>query len=344
MMKRNLVAIAINGMILATLLLLVGNTELKAQVVVPGYNAPDEQLGGVRYRSLKNTGGDEIYIGIPDLGIGANRAQRQMTWAQGVNQIVFTYDPNNDKLSTTVTNGNGSYLLEYSNFSTQLIAKGRINPPSKMNVMQITVSDRTAGSTVAFNNVILDGTPLGNFAMPGQFADWMVENYDFGAGFTLTGEVVLSGSFSDSQELSRVELKIGVRNAAPTCQAAIPSVETIWAPNHQFVPVGILGVVDPEGTPVTVIVTSIRQDEPVNSEGDGNSEPDGTGVGTSVASVRAERAGGGNGRVYTIRFTASDAGGKSCTGLVTAGVPANQGKNSSPVDDGDNYDSTVPNP
>jgi hypothetical protein len=70
--------------------------------------------------------------------------------------------------------------------------------------------------------------------------------------------------------------------------------------------------------------------------------PDGTGVGTSTPSVRAQRDGGGDGRVYHISFTATNAGGGSCTGAVTVGVPHDQGPNGGPVDEGALYDSTQP--
>jgi hypothetical protein len=57
--------------------------------------------------------------------------------------------------------------------------------------------------------------------------------------------------------------------------------------------------------------------------------------------VRAERAGGGNGRVYHIFFTASDGNGGSCSGIVNVGVPHDLGRGRVPVDGGALYDSTL---
>ena len=118
----------------------------------------------------------------------------------------------------------------------------------------------------------------------------------------------------------------------------------IWPPNHKFVAVNVLGITDPDGDPVTVIIDSIFQDEPVDSYGDGKFVPDGQGVGTDTAEVRAERSGTkkvpGDGRVYHIGFTADDGQGGSCSGEVMVGVPHNQ--NTAPVDGGALYDSTVP--
>jgi hypothetical protein len=54
--------------------------------------------------------------------------------------------------------------------------------------------------------------------------------------------------------------------------------------------------------------------------------------------VRAERDGGGNGRVYHIDFTATDGHGGTCSGAVLVGVP--QSESDSAVDDGPLFDST----
>ncbi len=105
-------------------------------------------------------------------------------------------------------------------------------------------------------------------------------------------------------------------------------------------PIQISGIVDPAGGALTVSVTSIFQDEPVHSPGSGNTGPDATGVGTSTPTVRSERDGNGDGRVYHISFTATGASG-SCTGSVTVGVPHDQG-HGGPVDQGALYNSTLP--
>jgi hypothetical protein len=106
--------------------------------------------------------------------------------------------------------------------------------------------------------------------------------------------------------------------------------------------VSVLSVTDPEGDAIQITVDSIFQDEPVDVNGDGHFVPDGQGVGTATAEVRAERDGGGNGRFYHIGFTADDGRGGTCTGTVLVGVPKSQGKKGAPIDDGALYDSTVP--
>jgi hypothetical protein len=135
-----------------------------------------------------------------------------------------------------------------------------------------------------------------------------------------------------------------LHNRPPDCTDAAPSLDMLWPPNHKFVDINVLGVTDPDGDPITINIDSIFQDEPVDTFGDGAFTPDGMGVGTDTASVRAERSGTkkvpGDGRVYHIAFTASDGVGGSCSDTVFVGVPHD--KKDTPIDGGALYDSTIP--
>jgi streptogramin lyase len=125
-----------------------------------------------------------------------------------------------------------------------------------------------SGST-AYGDVIGATT---SFALPGLY--------------TLTFSVTDKDGGSDS-----ATVVIEVVNQAPSCGAAAPSIATIWPPNHQMVDINILGVTDDDGDSISIVIDSIFQDEPVFGVGDGNFGPDGAGVGTSTAQVRAERSG-----------------------------------------------------
>ncbi|HEX4965239.1 MAG TPA: hypothetical protein VF173_30800 [Thermoanaerobaculia bacterium] len=120
----------------------------------------------------------------------------------------------------------------------------------------------------------------------------------------------------------------------PSCASATASPNLLWPPNHKFVAIHIGGIGNPAPGAVTISVTSIFQDEPTSGD------PDATGVGTANPTVRSERDGGGDGRVYHINFTATGASG-SCTGSVTVGVPHDQGHGSL-IDGGSLYNSTTP--
>jgi len=133
-----------------------------------------------------------------------------------------------------------------------------------------------------------------------------------------------------------------VDNEPPTCDLAEASPSMLWPPDHSMARIGINGIGDPDGDFVTLTITSVTQDEPVNGPGDGNTVPDAVienvGAAGSVL-IRSERAGGGNGRVYRVNFQATD-GIANCNGYVLVSVP--HSKRSAAVDSGQNYVSTLP--
>ena len=115
-------------------------------------------------------------------------------------------------------------------------------------------------------------------------------------------------------------------NSPPGCATVAPSRATLWPPNHKLRTITLTGATDPDSDPVAITITGVTQDEPVDGRGDGNTSPDAVlGPAAGQARLRAERAGGGDGRVYTIAFTAKDPSGASCSGSVTVSVPHDRG-------------------
>lgn len=135
-----------------------------------------------------------------------------------------------------------------------------------------------------------------------------------------------------------------VCNQPPDVSNAKPTVSCLWPPNHKFVAVGIVGVTDPDGDPVTITVTGVTSDEPtatVKGAGGTTHVPDATGVGTGTANLRAERSGLKDGRVYEISFVADDGKGGKTAGKVHVRVPHNVMKGTcNAVDSGQLYDAT----
>lgn len=125
------------------------------------------------------------------------------------------------------------------------------------------------------------------------------------------------------------------------CSTAQANPDSLWTPKHQFVPIAILGITNPDNYPLTLTVLGVRQDETVTSLGSGSTSPDAIIQGGN-ASVRAERDGNGNGRVYHLAYKAEDGHGGACAGEVTVGVPHSQGKGVIAIDGGPLYDSTQP--
>lgn len=136
-------------------------------------------------------------------------------------------------------------------------------------------------------------------------------------------------------------------NRPPDCSNAYADHSCLWPPNHKFANINIKGVSDPDGDPVAVTITSITSDESTASDkgsGGAKHSPDAIIAGASKASVRAERSGNSDGRVYVINFTASDEKGSECNSSVTVKVPHDQSsKTCSAVDSGQDYDATAIN-
>lgn len=130
-------------------------------------------------------------------------------------------------------------------------------------------------------------------------------------------------------------------NSAPDTRHAVPTLARLWPPNHRLAEVAIDGVTDPDGDPVTLAITSVTQDEPVAGTGAGDQAPDASGLGGGLARLRAERAGGGDGRVYEVRFVATDGRGGRSSGSVQVCVPHDQ-SDAGCGDDGQLFDSIVP--
>ncbi|HEX7880801.1 MAG TPA: hypothetical protein VF720_15415, partial [Candidatus Eisenbacteria bacterium] len=127
-------------------------------------------------------------------------------------------------------------------------------------------------------------------------------------------------------------------NRAPECGSATAIASK---PNADgFRNVSLAGIVDPDGDAVDVEVTGIRQDEDPLSPSSGRSCPDAR-ITAGQVSVRDERNGNGDGRVYHLSFTATDGHGGSCQGSASVCIPHDRGANSRCVDGGALFVSTT---
>jgi hypothetical protein len=144
-------------------------------------------------------------------------------------------------------------------------------------------------------------------------------------------EIRMDGALAESRPLD-VTVDAPPVDNPPDCRDALADPSMLWPPDHRMVPIDIDGVTDEEG-PVTMLIDGITSNEPQSGGDPLDRSPDWEGVGTSQASVRAERNGDGDGRVYTISFSAEDSAGQACSGQVTVTVP---------LDDGNPYPLDVP--
>lgn len=218
------------------------------------------------------------------------------------------------------TSAGSTYRLEF-------LYSARPNTPAVQNQFQV-----SAGSATATIGPLTSGTQT----------NWLTYTLDFVASgstsriefLDLSPEDPVGGFGAYVDEVSVVLV-----NEPPDCSGVTASPTVLTPPNHRLETVAVAGATDPEGDVVTITITGVTQDEPVNDVGDGTTAHDAVaGATPAQVQLRAERAGSGDGRVYSIAYTASDPSGASCSGSVTVSVPHQQ--NGLPaVDSGATYNS-----
>ena len=129
------------------------------------------------------------------------------------------------------------------------------------------------------------------------------------------------GSRSGHRRPERVRIRLPRRSTISV------SPDSLWPANHKYVDVTATVVVsDNFGPNPTITLVSVTSNEPDNGQGDGDKADDIVIVDNFHFKLRAERSGGGDGRIYTITYTVTDACGNSTTQSVTVTVAHDKGK------------------
>ncbi|MBI5802858.1 MAG: HYR domain-containing protein [Verrucomicrobia bacterium] len=113
---------------------------------------------------------------------------------------------------------------------------------------------------------------------------------------------------------------------APVITSLRVSSAVLWPPNHKMVSVTVSGEATEAVSEVTGRILSVTSNEPDDGLGDGDTAGDIVITSPGTVSLRAERSGKGNGRIYTILFEVRDAAGNASTRTTTVSVPKSQGK------------------
>ena len=211
-----------------------------------------------------------------------------------------------------------------------------------------TATDGSGNTATATQTVTVSDTTPPALSVPPNVNALCTDAVDPGtatATDNCPGVVTVSGVRSDAQPLG-APYPIGTTtitwtaldahgNSASAAQtvtvAAVPMVITggtaspsiLWPPNHKMIDVALAyGTTGGCGT-ASCSITGITSNEPDNGLGDGDTPNDKQIVDSTHVKLRAERAGGGTGRLYTITITCTD-GVTTATKTVTVSVPVNQ--------------------
>ncbi len=143
------------------------------------------------------------------------------------------------------------------------------------------------------------------------------------ASFTLSTDGVYTVSFNATDNAGNPEasrtLLVRIDQTPPSGTLSL-SPSPLWPPNHKLVTITpSLSVSDAGGGPVSVSGPIVSSNEPVTGSGDDTS-PDWV-VSGDTLQLRAERAEGSSGRVYTVSYTLTDQAGNSAQASSTVTVP-----------------------
>lgn len=148
--------------------------------------------------------------------------------------------------------------------------------------------------------------------------------------FALTdgdGIKTVYAKFKDNagNESEAVSDSIILDTIAPTLQLTVNKA-TIHQPNHQMVQIQVTQQTNGTDAGIaSIVLASITSNEPDNGLGDGDSVNDiqdaVLGTNDTSFSLRAERSGNGNGRIYTITYTITDLAGNATNASVQVVVP-----------------------
>jgi hypothetical protein len=142
-----------------------------------------------------------------------------------------------------------------------------------------------------------------------------------------TTPVVVTGTLQDNSVAGTANYSVTVNDTElPTISGESVDKPELWSPNHKMVDINVSYTVADNCTAPGALTRSlsVSSNEPVNGTGDGDTGPDWEVVNANKVRLRAERAGGGTGRVYTITISCTDAYGNTTTRDVTVKVPHNR--------------------
>ncbi len=174
------------------------------------------------------------------------------------------------------------------------------------------------GAAVSFSTTVSDNCSVGaSSCIP-----------ESGSTFPIGSTPISCGATDGSGNSSSCEATVTVRDTTPPVISSISArANVLWPPNHKMAPVRVaVSASDTCDAAPVCRITAVSSNEPEDGVGDGNTAPDWQITGDLALDIRAERSTAGNGRIYTIAVTCTDASSNSSRQNVMVTVPKNQGR------------------
>jgi hypothetical protein len=142
----------------------------------------------------------------------------------------------------------------------------------------------------------------------------------------ISNTATVSSSTPDPDSNNNSAMATTTASNPPPVITASANPSLLWPPNHQMVNVAVNYRATDNCDPLTCTL-SVISNEPISGTGDGDTGRDWEILDANRVRLRAERAGNGTGRIYTITITCHDSTGNSSSKSVTAHVPRSLGQN-----------------
>jgi hypothetical protein len=130
--------------------------------------------------------------------------------------------------------------------------------------------------------------------------------------------------------LTTTTFTVKIDRTPPVLACSVSGTPTVWPPNHKMVAWNPIVTVTDAVSSATFKLVAFYSNENDGGKGDGHTDDDMTGwtLNTPDTSgfVRAERSGDGHGRVYTLKYLATDLAGNTASCSLSLTVPHDQGK------------------
>jgi hypothetical protein len=110
----------------------------------------------------------------------------------------------------------------------------------------------------------------------------------------------------------------------PPALSVTVSPDSLWPPNHKYVTVHVTLNASSDTTDVSLV--SVTSNEPDSGQGGGDKGDDIVIVNDTTVKLRAERAGNGDGRIYTFTYLATNVCGTTTIATAIVSVPHDQGR------------------
>ncbi len=211
-----------------------------------------------------------------------------------------------------------------------------------------TLTDDCTNSTVKYQTITVRDTTRPTFTVPADITIYKDDTCGHDASVGVTGDVTdeadncdtdPDATFSDvsvpgdcigkeiitrtwtladdcGNSISKNQVITVLDTTRPVISNVNADPSSLWPPDHKMVEVTINYDAVDNCSPVTNVLT-VTSNEPINGTGDGDTDPDWEVIDDHTVMLRAERAGNGDGRVYTVTITSTD----DCGNVASTTVP-----------------------